>query len=71
MYKTLVGISTATALMVSTSVVAHEHEAAAQELADSKLKAIVADAMVISAIQAQNKRTAALDEAAIIVLDKK
>jgi len=71
MNKLIAGLVTAATLLLSTAAISHEHESAAKALADSKLKAIVADAQVIGAINAQNAKTSGLDEAAIIALDKK
>ncbi len=71
MKKYFLGALAVAALSLTQPAIAHEHEAAVDELVKSQLNSIVSDAKVVSAINAQNAKTSSLDEAAIITLDKK
>lgn len=59
----------AIAALVALPAAAHEFEAPLRALAAERLAAIAADPTVTAAIAAQNRRTADLDEAAILALD--
>lgn len=71
MKKPTTGLAAGLVLIAATGTAsANEFEPALRQLADEKIKAMVADPALLVAIRAQNAETAAMDEAAIIAADQ-